>query len=56
MLKERPSGINGSCNYKRGLLGSRAIGEWMKDFISILANAAARPNVPLGRLLDRKAA
>jgi amino acid adenylation domain-containing protein len=56
MLKERPTGITGSCNYKRELLGSRIIAGWMEHFISILAGAIAQPDVPLGRLLDRKAA
>jgi amino acid adenylation domain-containing protein len=56
MLKERSTGITGSCNYKRELLGGCVVGEWMNDYLSILASAAARPNVPLGRLLDRKAA
>ena len=38
------------------VLGGCVVGEWMNDYLSILASAAARPNVPLGRLLDRKAA
>src|SRR3569832_2618282 len=28
MLKERPTGITGSCNYKHDLLDGRMVGEW----------------------------
>jgi amino acid adenylation domain-containing protein len=56
MLKERPTGITGSCNYKPELLGARMVGEWMDDLVALLAGAVAQPNVPLYRLLDRKAA
>jgi hypothetical protein len=52
MLKERPSGITGSCNYKSNLFKRGAIAHWMKDFTTILGNAVANPEVPLGRLLD----
>lgn len=56
MLKERPTGITGSCNYKGELLDGRMVGEWMEDFVALLAAAVAQPNTPLGRLLDRRAA
>ncbi|MDE5446602.1 amino acid adenylation domain-containing protein, partial [Bradyrhizobium sp. CSA207] len=56
MLKERPAGITGSCNYKRELLDGRLVGEWMEDLVTLLAAAVAQPNTPLGRLLDRRAA
>lgn len=56
MLKERPSGITGSCSYKEELFGIHTIAQWMEDFASILAGAAAQPNVSLGRLLGRRAA
>jgi amino acid adenylation domain-containing protein len=56
MLKERPSGIIGSCSYKSELFATRDIGQWMEDFATILARAAARPDMPLGRLLDHRAA
>jgi len=56
MLKERPTGITGSCNYKPELLGARMVGEWMDDLVALLAGAVAQPNVPLDRLLDRRAA
>lgn len=56
MLKERPSGITGSCNYKHELLDGRLVGEWMEDLVTLLAAAVAQPNTLLGRLLDRRAA
>jgi hypothetical protein len=52
MLKERPFGITGSCNYKSNLFKRGAIAHWMKDLTTILGNAVANPEVPLGRLLD----
>ncbi|RXG86993.1 non-ribosomal peptide synthetase [Bradyrhizobium vignae] len=56
MLKERPTGITGSCNYKRELLEGRMVGEWMEDLVALLTAAVAQPNAPLGRLLARRAA
>jgi hypothetical protein len=56
MLKERPTGITGSCNYKGDLLDGGMVGAWMEDLVALLAAAVAQPNTPLGRLLDRKAA
>jgi amino acid adenylation domain-containing protein len=56
MLKERPTGITGSCNYKGELLDGRVVGAWMEDLVALLAAAMAKPNTPLGRLLDRRAA
>ncbi|WP_225705217.1 non-ribosomal peptide synthetase [Bradyrhizobium cenepequi] len=56
MLKERPSGIIGSCSYKRDLFGHRAIPQWMEDLVAILTRAAAQPNAPLQRLLRRRVA
>lgn len=56
MLKERPTGITGSCNYKRELLEGRVIGKWMEDLVALLAAALAQPDAPLGRLLARRAA
>ncbi len=56
MLKERPSGITGSCSYKGELFGNGTMAQWMGDFASILAGATARPDAPLGRLLERRAA
>lgn len=56
MLKERPTGITGSCNYKGELLDGRMVGEWMEDLVALLGAAVAQPNTPLGRLLARRAA
>ncbi|MFK4505390.1 amino acid adenylation domain-containing protein [Bradyrhizobium daqingense] len=56
MLKERPTGITGSCNYKRDLLDGHMVGAWMEDLVALLPAAVAEPNIPLGRLLDRRAA
>ncbi|UWU70529.1 non-ribosomal peptide synthetase [Bradyrhizobium sp. NC92] len=56
MLKERPTGITGSCNYKRDLLEGPVVGEWMEDLVALLTAAIAQPNAPLGRLLARRAA
>ena len=56
MLKERPTGITGSCNYKDELLDGRMVGAWMKDLVALLEAAVAQPNMPLGRLLARRAA
>lgn len=56
MLKERPTGITGSCNYKGELLDGRRVGEWMANLVALLDAAVAHPNAPLGRLLARRAA
>ncbi|KJC53338.1 non-ribosomal peptide synthetase [Bradyrhizobium sp. LTSP857] len=56
MLKERPTGITGSCNYKGDLLDGGMVGAWIEDLVALLAAAIAQPNTPLGRLLDRRAA
>jgi hypothetical protein len=56
MLKERPTGITGSCNYKRELLNHAKVRAWMDDLVALLWAAVAQPNTPLGRLLDRRAA
>ncbi|MBR0858934.1 non-ribosomal peptide synthetase [Bradyrhizobium liaoningense] len=56
MLKERPTGITGSCSYKGELLDGPMVAEWMEDLVALLAAAVAQPNTPLGRLLDRRAA
>lgn len=56
MLKERPTGITGSCNYKGDLLDGGKVGTWMEDLVALLGAAITQPNTPLGRLLDRRAA
>jgi non-ribosomal peptide synthetase component F len=53
MLKERPSGITGSCNYKSNLFKRGAVSHWMMDFTTILDSAVANPEAPLGHLLNR---
>ena len=56
MLKERPTGITGSCNYKEELLDGATVGAWMEDLVALLEAAVRQPNTPLERLLARKAA
>ena len=56
MLKERPTGVTGTCNYKRELLEGRMVGEWMENLVALLTAAAAQPDAPLSRLLASKAA
>jgi amino acid adenylation domain-containing protein len=56
MLKERSTGITGSCNYKGDLLDGVMVGAWMEDLVALLGAAVTRPNTPLGRLLDLRAA
>ena len=56
MLKERPTGITGSCNYKHDLLDGATIGAWMEDLVALLKAAMLQPNTPLQRLLARRAA
>jgi hypothetical protein len=56
MLKERPTGITGSCNYKSELLDRATVGQWMEYLVALLGAALAQPNAPLGRLLNRRAA
>ncbi|OKO76757.1 hypothetical protein AC630_22220 [Bradyrhizobium sp. AS23.2] len=55
MLKECPTGITGSCNYKSELLDGLMVGEWMAELVTLLGTAVAQPDAPLGRLLDRRA-
>jgi amino acid adenylation domain-containing protein len=56
MLKERPSGITGTCNYKTELLDGRLVDDWMNDLVALLGAAAAQPKTSLARLLARRAA
>jgi len=51
-LKEEPSGIVGSCNYKINVLDAKTIKGWMTDYRAILAKAVADPCTPIGRLAD----
>lgn len=56
MLKERPTGITGSCNYKGELLDGTMVSAWMEDLVALLGAAITQPNTPLDRLLARRAA
>ncbi|WP_439373540.1 amino acid adenylation domain-containing protein [Bradyrhizobium sp. DASA03120] len=56
MLKERPTGITGSCNYKHELLDGGTVRTWMAELVALLEAAVAQPGTPLGQLLARKAA
>ncbi|WP_234685757.1 non-ribosomal peptide synthetase [Bradyrhizobium monzae] len=56
MLKERPTGITGSCNYKSELFDGAMVGTWMEDLVALLGAAITQPNTPLERLLARRAA
>jgi amino acid adenylation domain-containing protein len=47
MLKERPSGISGSCAYKSEFFAERTVTEWMEGYVAILSCAAAHPDMPL---------
>jgi amino acid adenylation domain-containing protein len=50
MLKERPSGITGSCRFKDDLFEANTVEHWMVHYKSILAKAAATPEMSLARL------
>jgi non-ribosomal peptide synthetase component F len=51
MLKEGPSGIAGSCAYKDDLFDTDALHQWMADYRTILARAAADPERQIGQLI-----
>jgi len=51
-LKERPSGIAGSCTYKNDSFGADTVQDWIADYRAILAKAAATPEASLGQLTD----
>jgi hypothetical protein len=51
-LRETPSGITGSCRYKGDLFTPSTIQEWLDDYRTILANAAANPQRSVGELAD----
>jgi hypothetical protein len=53
VLKETPSGITGSCSYKDDLFEPDTLQNWIADYTTILAKAAANPETSLGRLSDR---
>jgi non-ribosomal peptide synthetase component F len=49
MLKEGPSGVAGSCAYKEDLFATGTLHQWMADYSTILAKAAAEPETTVGR-------
>jgi acyl-CoA synthetase (AMP-forming)/AMP-acid ligase II/acyl carrier protein len=51
-LKEASSGITGVCRHKNDLFGPNPVQDWIADYTTILAKAAANPNKQLGRLAD----
>jgi len=51
MLKEGPSGIAGSCAYKDELFDTDTLRQWMGDYGTILARAAADPDRRIGQLV-----
>ena len=53
MLKETPSGVAGSCSYKNDLFEPGTLQHWIADYRTILAKAAANPEMSLGRLAGR---
>jgi hypothetical protein len=51
-LKESLSGMIGTCRYKSDLFEPNAGQHWIENYKAILAEIAANPNRPLGRLLQ----
>jgi non-ribosomal peptide synthetase component F len=52
-LEETASSVFGACNYKSDLFEPYTIRRWVADYRTILAGAAADPEVSLGRLVER---
>ena len=52
MLKETPSGIIGSFNFKNEEFEREKLQQWVADFRTILANAVDNPRTLLARLAD----
>jgi acyl-CoA synthetase (AMP-forming)/AMP-acid ligase II/acyl carrier protein/NRPS condensation-like uncharacterized protein len=52
-LKETPAGVSGTCSYKPELFEPDTLQDWIADYKTILAKAAANPATSLGRLVDR---
>ena len=52
MLKEKPSGIAGSCTYKDDLFEANTFQGWIAEYEAILAKAVANPEKSLGLLTD----
>jgi acyl-CoA synthetase (AMP-forming)/AMP-acid ligase II/NRPS condensation-like uncharacterized protein/aryl carrier-like protein len=52
-LRETLAGVTAACRYKSDLLQPNTVRNWIGDYTSILAHAAANPKQSLGRLVDR---
>jgi amino acid adenylation domain-containing protein len=52
-LEETPSSVFGACNYKSDLFEPYTIRHWIADYRTILAGAAANPEISIGRLVER---
>ena len=52
MLKEKPSGIAGSCTYKVDLFEANTLQGWIAEYELLLAKAVACPDKSLGLLTD----
>jgi len=50
MLKERASGITGSCRFKDNVLEANTVERWMAHYKSILTTVIASPEISLARL------
>ena len=50
MLKDRCSGVTGSCGYKEDFFEASTIQHWLEVYQKILARAAANPETLLGQL------
>jgi non-ribosomal peptide synthetase component F len=53
MLKEIPSGVIGSCSYKKDLFEPNVFQNWMEDYKAILTKVATNPETPVGQLTNR---
>jgi non-ribosomal peptide synthetase component F len=53
MLKEGPSGINGSWSCKQELFKANTLQRWIADYKAILAKAATNPEMSLNQLARR---
>jgi hypothetical protein len=52
-IKERSSGITGTCWHKNDLFEPKAVQQWIEHYKAILVKAAAKPSDSLRRLADR---
>jgi acyl-CoA synthetase (AMP-forming)/AMP-acid ligase II/NRPS condensation-like uncharacterized protein/acyl carrier protein len=52
-LRETPSGTRGVCHYKKDLFEPTTRQQWVADYKTMLAKAAAKPKTVLGCLVER---